>query len=486
MVSAELVPLAKAGGLGDVVGSLARALVRLGHDVRCALPRHGVVADRLAGTAESARTEVRLDIRGRFETAVLSRVEGGGLPAPVVLVIHPLFDRPGIYDDPATRQGYPDNGLRWAVFCRAVHAGLGLDGWIPDVVHAHDHQAALVLGLLKWIPMPPGLTRRPAMAYTIHNLGYQGSMQPVWMADSGLPWTLLYSMGPIEFNGRANLMKMGIEAADRVTTVSPTYAREIQTPEFGAGLEAVLRASARKLFGIRNGIDTETWDPSLDPLIPSRYTRDNPAGKTKDRAFLREEAGLPPASSAKMPLLGMVGRLTSQKGLDLLLPVLDTILSDGMQMVVLGTGEARYESALAEASRRTGSLAVRIGFDEQMAHRIEAGADVFLMPSRYEPCGLNQMYSLRYGTVPVVRAVGGLADTVTDLDEDPETANGFVFRAAEPPELLKTVRRAARAFGNKPVWRRLMARGMQGDFSWETSARAYGDVYRDAVRAAHG
>jgi starch synthase len=483
MVSAELWPLAKVGGLADMVGALARALGALGHEVRCALPRFPEAEAALpAGAHEARRSEVPLRFsRGRTAVAI-SLYEGGALPSPVLLVGHDVFRRPGIYVDPATRLGYPDNGLRWALFCRALHAGIGADGWIPDVVHAHDHQAALLPALLRWAPPPR--ERRPATVFTVHNLGYQGIEPRSWIEDSGLPAGLDFPAGPLEYHGKVNLMKLGLEAADVLTTVSPSYAEEIRSgPEFGAGLEGVLSGRAGRLRGILNGIDVAVWDPEKDPHLPFGYGPGRMANKAKVRAALHEETGLTPPSPG-IPLVGMVTRLVSQKGIDLLTPVLDAILRDGIQLVVLGEGEVRFEAAIREAaSRHPGRLAFLSRHDEGIAHRIEAGSDMFLMPSRYEPCGLNQMYSLRYGTVPLARAVGGLKDTVVDLDEDPERANGFVFRAYEPAELLKTVRRAARVFRDRKLWRGLVARGMGADFSWERSAREYVEVYGEAASA---
>lgn len=486
MVSAELGNLAKAGGLADMVASLARALCGQGHDVRCALPRYRQVADRLPPTArEEHAIDVGLSLGGRQETLRVARVEDPSFPAPVLLVSHPMFDRPGIYDDPATRQGYPDNGLRWAAFCRAVHAVLGSDGWIPEVVHGHDHQAGPILGLLRWSRLPPPLFERPGLVFTIHNLEYQGNEHPTWLASSGLPPDLGRPLGPAEFHGRVNLMKLGIEAADRITTVSPRYADEIRSgPEFGAGLERVLARRAGDLVGILNGIDTVEWNPALDSHVPVRYTSASFTDKSKNRTALCREIGVEDLAG-RVPLVGMVGRLTSQKGFDLLFPVLDAILGDGVPMVILGSGESRYEAALAAATRaHAPRLAVRVGFDEGLAHRIEAGADAFLMPSRYEPCGLNQMYSLRYGTVPIVRGVGGLLDTVLDVDEHPARGNGFVFRRYEPLELLATVRRAVAAFRDPASWTQLALRGMEADFSWDVPARRYAQVYRESLAPA--
>jgi starch synthase len=417
-----------------------------------------------------------------METARVRHLQGQGLPAPVLVVDHPVFDREGIYDDPATREGYGDNGYRWAIFCRAVHGCLGKDGWVPDVVHAHDQQGGPLLALLRWAALPAALARRPGLVFTIHNVEYQGVEEASWMAHSGLPPALLRPLGPVEYHGRVNLLKMGILAADRVTTVSPRYADEIRSSrEFGAGLESVLAGCGERLRGILNGIDTKTWDPSLDPHLAVRYTPESFTDKAQNRHRLIESVGLRPPENG-LPLLGWVGRLTSQKGVDLLLGALDVLVHDGVSMVLLGSGEGRYERALTEAARRhAGRLAVQLRFDEGLAHRIEGGADAFLMPSRYEPCGLNQMYSLRYGTVPIVREVGGLADTVRDADRDPERGNGFTFAPYHPAALLEAVRRAAAAFADPARWRTLARRGMEADFSWARSAEAYQDLYWETL-----
>ena len=482
MASAELHPLAKAGGLADMVGALSAALPDREVEVRCALPGYRVAQRALPPDArEVGSQEVAIALRGPMERVRIRHLEAPGLPAPILLVEHPVFDREGIYDDPATREGYGDNGERWALFCRAVHASLGRDGWIPDVVHGHDQQGAPLLALLRWAALPEGLSRRPGLVLTVHNLEYQGVEDAGWMTRSGLPLELFRPLGPAEYHGRVNLLKLGILAADRITTVSPRYAQEIRTPEFGAGLQHVLATCGDRLRGILNGVDTQTWDPALDPHLPVRYTPKNFASKAYNRQRLVEEVGLLPPSEGR-PLFGWVGRLTSQKGVDLLLGALDVLLRDGVSMVLLGSGEGRYERALEEAARRQGGrLAVRLSFDEGLAHRIEGGADAFLMPSRYEPCGLNQMYSLRYGTVPVVREVGGLADTVRDADRDGVAGNGFTFGDYHPSALLDAARRASAAYADPSRWQTLALRGMDEDFSWVKPARAYQAVYEETL-----
>jgi starch synthase len=483
MASAELHPIAKAGGLADMVGALSQALRARGADVRCALPAYRAVRRSLPGDArEVAVRDVPTSVWEPVDTARVRHLEAPGLPAPILLVEHPVFDREGIYDDPATREGYGDNGVRWALFCRAVHGSLGQDGWVPDVVHGHDQQGAPLVALLRWASLPPALPRRPGLVFTVHNLEYQGVLEPSWMAHSGLPLSLFRPLAPVEFHGKVNLVKMGILAADRITTVSPRYAEEIRTlREFGVGLQDVLAGCGERLRGILNGIDTKTWDPALDPHLPVRYTPTSFTGKAQNRQRLIEEVGLRPPEEG-LPLLGWVGRLTSQKGVDLLLGAVDLLLRDGVSMVLLGSGESRYERALTEAAHRhPGRLAVQLRFDEGLAHRIEGGADAFVMPSRYEPCGLNQMYSLRYGTVPIVREVGGLADTVRDADRDHQRGTGFTFGPYHPDALLHAVRRASSAFADPERWRTIALRGMAEDFSWDRSAEAYEDLYRESV-----
>jgi starch synthase len=484
MASAELWPVAKVGGLADAVGFLARALVRLGHEVRCALPGYRFLGESLpSGTVEVGRIEA--DALPGTARAVVRELEGPGLPAPLVVVEHPLLERTGIYEEKAPGGEEGNRGHRWAAFCRAVWGWVEAGGFRPEVVHAHDHQAAPLLGYLRWAARSEA--ERPVLVFTIHNLGYQGIVDRSWIRDAGLPETLAYPGGPLEYFGRVNLMKIGIEAADMVTTVSPRYAEEIRSSaEFGMGLEGVLARRADRLVGILNGVDTDAWNPAADPHLRYRYGAHRLQGKGKNRAALRAELRLARVEPDR-PILAFVGRLVEQKGVDLLLAIAEPVLGEGVELVVLGAGESRYEAALGEiAARWPGRCAVRTGFDEPLAHRIYAGADLLLMPSRYEPCGLGQMYALLYGTIPVVRAVGGLADTVVDVDEDPERGNGFLFRLYEPPEFLKTVRRAIRLWRDRAFWRALVRRAMASEFSWERAARLYVDCYERAGRGRSG
>ena len=484
MVAPEFAPWAKVGGLADVASALSKALAQAGNSVRVCLPYYD---SGKAFPAAPVGTERIFDIELPLRPARRVRVRVRPAPEPLdalLLVEAPsLFDRPGIYGDPAAGQGYADNGERFLAFSAAAAAIVSrrLDGFAPDIVHCHDHQAGLVPAFLRH--GAPGLRAEHPVGtvFTIHNLGYQGLYGQDLFARTGLDAALMRPLGAIEYHGRMNLMKAGIALGDRITAVSPTYAEEICTAEYGEGLEGLLRERRRSLVGILNGVDTEVWNPETDPLIPYRYTAKGIANKAKDRKALLEAFNLSDAG-AGVPVLGVVSRLAAQKGFDLLLAGLDRIMGDDVRLVVLGSGDEEYRKGLQDAARRhPDKVGVKIGFDEKIAHLIEAGSDKFLMPSKYEPCGLNQMYSLRYGTIPVVRATGGLADTVVDLDEDSERANGFVFRMYAPVELVKTVRRAVRAFQDRKLWKELVRRGMETDFSWDRSASRYLEVYRAAA-----
>lgn len=474
--ASEAHPLVKTGGLGDVCGALPAMLKRLRHDVRLVLPAYRGIAEQAGKTAPVA--ELSLE-----SAAGPVRILEGRLPGTTVklyLVDSPFhFGRPGgPYTGPDGRD-WPDNAARFALFARAVVAiargRAGLD-WLPELVHCHDWQAGLVPALLELGG------RRPATVFTIHNLAYQGLFSWEIFQSLGLPWEL-WSMHAMEFYGQFSFIKGGLVFADRLTTVSPTYAREIQTPEFGYGLEGLLRHRARHLAGILNGADYRVWDPARDPFIEQTYNARSLRGKAADKAALQRHMGLPEKEAT--PLVGYIGRLVEQKGIDLILAALPEILARDVQVVVLGRGEARFEQALAEAAaRHEGRLAVHLGYDEALAHRIEAGTDLFLMPSRFEPCGLNQIYSLRYGTVPVVRRTGGLADTVVDVTAETlerGTATGFQFHDPTPEALAGAVERALGFYKQPKVWRRLMLNGMRQDFSWNASARRYLALYEDAL-----
>ncbi len=477
MCTPELAPLAKTGGLADAVGGLTRALATAGCDVRVMLPAYSSV-DRAAIRAVSigsagvdlgpSRVEVDL-YEGRLPAS----------PIPVYLIAHePSFNRPGLYGEHGV--DYPDNLRRFTVYGRGVLALLRRTAWSPDVVHCHDWQTAL---LPVWLRVEPAaLPHETSTVLTVHNLAYQGVFDADDLPLTGLGRDLFTPRG-IEFWGRVNVLKGGLAFADLLTTVSRQYAAEIQTPEFGCGLDGVLRDRRDDLVGIQNGVDYTVWDPASDVFIPARFTAEDLSGKAACKRHLQEAHGL--AVDPAVPVLGLVARLAEQKGVDLLGATADAIIGLGAQLALLGSGDPRYEALFRTLQARYPKrVAVALGFDEPLAHLIVAGADAYLMPSRYEPSGLNQLYSLRYGTVPVVRRTGGLADTIVDATPDAlarDVATGFVFDAYTPDAFLEAVKRAVFAFRDAAAWRRLQQAGMRADFSWRVAVPHYLDAYRRAA-----
>ncbi|HKH74058.1 MAG TPA: glycogen synthase GlgA [Vicinamibacterales bacterium] len=473
MIGSEALPFAKTGGLADVLGALPKALTRLGHAVDLVMPRYRGI------NVGPATTSIRVALGGQVDDAQMSVTTSGGLRT--IFVGHnTYFDREYLYG--VTERDYPDNPERFAFFCQAALNWATSNGLHYDVVHAHDWQTGLVPVLMKRAEATLSAPHTPTV-FTIHNLAYQGIFDASWLPRLGLGWDLM-RMDALEYWGRISYLKGGVLFSDLVTTVSPTYAQEIQTPELGFGFDGILRHKSDDLVGILNGIDYDQWDPDSDVNLPAPYNASKLKGKGAAKRKLLEGYGLPAkAKDRGRPLIGMISRMVDQKGFDLIAAVADELPKLGAGFVVLGTGDRRYEDLWRDlAAKHPTVIAARIGFDEALAHLIEGGADIFLMPSRFEPCGLNQMYSLRYGTIPVVRATGGLNDTV--LDVDPETCRGTGFRFVEytPQALLGAIRRALAAFGNRPLWRRIQKGGMRQDFSWDASAREYVDVYERAAR----
>jgi starch synthase len=480
VVTPELAPWMKSGGLGEVSATLPAALRALGADVRVLVPAYAP----LLGAHPEARIVARLEgLGGAFAPAHLLAVERAGA-VPLYLVHCPgYYHRAGsAYQDERSRD-WSDNHLRFGLLSR-VAALLATEAsplaWRPDVLNCHDWPAGLAPAYLHF-----ERGARALAVMTVHNLAFQGVFPAATLAALGLP-PQAYHIGGVEYYGQLSFLKAGLAYADYLTTVSPGYAREIQTEEFGCGLGGLLRQRADRLAGILNGIDTETWNPATDAHLCAPYDFSCIARKALNKEALRRELGLAPDPDA--PLLAMVSRLTHQKGVDLVAAIGCEIAGLPAQLAVLGTGEPALERELAGlATRHPGKIAVQIRFDEALAHRMEAGADIFLMPSRFEPCGLNQMYSLRYGTPPVVRATGGLADTV--VDATPKNlaagiATGFVFGPAQPQALLEALARAVRAWRDEDTWRALQRAGMAQDFGWERSARRYLELFRSAVRDA--
>lgn len=463
MVSSEAAPLAKTGGLADVVGSLPHYLRSNGDETAVVIPRYGSID--LKGTRRVYDSMPVFFGPARYDTAIYQA------PAefPLYMVdCPPLFDltRKGFYGEDGV--DYPDNHIRFAVFARAA-LGVARHLFRPDILHCHDWQAGLVPAYLKTTFATDPTFLGVKTLFTIHNLGYHGLFPKSAMAEVALAPALFRPDG-MEFFGRIAYIKGGIAYADALNTVSPKYAREIQTPEYGFGLDGALRARAGVLTGILNGVDYREWSPDVDPLIPAHYSVDDLSGKRACKEHLLAEIGLPAEAMAR-PLIGIVSRFTRQKGTDLIAEVADQILAEDTYLAALGSGEPEYEEFFKTiADAHPGRVAVRVGFDNGLAHRIEAGSDMFLMPSHYEPCGLNQIYSLRYGTVPVVRATGGLDDTI-------EEGTGFKFGQYSGTALADAVRAAVQAFGNREAWEVMMRRGMRKDFSWKASAAAYSALY---------
>ena len=451
-LSSEVEPFAKTGGLADVSGALPQVLKALGQEVRVMMPRYGSINDRKSHLHEMIRLkdiEVPVgkksypaSVKSSFLTSVHDKVQ------VYFLDNEHFFGRPGLYVHPESKKDYADNDERFIFFCRGVFESLRRMGWAPDIIHANDWPTGLVPAYLKTMYANDPLFKDTRTVFTIHNMAYQGQFPAASFAKTHLP-PETFSLEGVEAYGKLNFLKAGLVYADAVTTVSQKYAEEIcSSEEFGSGLQGVVAARRKHLTGIVNGVDYTQWDPIVDEHIP---------------------------------VIGMISRLADQKGFDILGEVLDEFLKLDLQFVVLGTGDKKYHDMFERAAKKHPTkMAVALTFNNSLAHLIEAGADMFLMPSRYEPCGLNQIYSLRYGTVPIVRATGGLEDTIDDISGSSGT--GFKFTGYSGADLLKAVQRALAAFANQSTWKKLMRAGMAKDFSWEASAKKYLQVYRSLAR----
>jgi starch synthase len=483
-VASEAVPFAKTGGLGDVAGALPRALEKQGQSVSIFLPGYQRVWSAGAPMVSTGLT-VRVPVGAR---TVEGRVHEGRLPksnvAVYVIEQSRYFDRDGLYG--SSGKDYEDNCERFVFFNRAVLEAIKALRLRPDVIHCNDWQTGLIPVYLKTIYERVPDLGSAATLFTIHNLAFLGLFWHWEMALTGLDWHL-FNWRQLEFHGKLCFMKAGLVFADMISTVSPTYAREIQTARLGSGLNDLLRYRQADLRGIVNGIDHEIWSPSVEPMLAAHYDKNNVSeGKARCKAWLQGHAGLP--ARPEIPIFAQIGRLDAQKGWELLAEVADSLLERDVQLVVLGEGHPAYHFLLEGLERRhPGKVWVHLGFADDLAHQIEAGADVFLMPSLFEPCGLNQLYSLAHGTVPVVRSTGGLADTV--VDATPEnlasgTATGFVFDEATPRALWSTIERVLALWPDRAGWRQLQRNGMTADWSWERSAREYRLAYEEIHRRA--
>jgi len=477
-LSSEVVPFAKTGGLADVAGALPGALRQLGVDVRLVLPYYRLVREGNFQIRPVLKDlEIPLGSEKLTANVLEAQTEDG---VPVYLIERDdLYDRPNLYGSAVG--DYYDNLERFSFFS---HAALILSEALlfsPDLIHCHDWQTGLVPALING---PYGDTSTLAgtpTVFTVHNLGYQGLFPAGKLPVTGLLKDEFFHPEGLEFWGKISLLKAGIVYSQAITTVSPTYAREIQTPEYGIGMEGLFKHRRASLHGILNGVDYSLWDPAVDSHVPFNYSPRKMEGKRRCKESLIQEMGLDP-SVIKKPLLGMISRLDNQKGFDLLVQMLDEILELDVGLTILGSGDELIQKAIQDAAtRHQGHVGFDIGFNEPLAHRIMAGVDIFLIPSRYEPCGLTQMYALKYGTVPVVRATGGLDDTVVQFDPLTKEGNGFKFGPYKPAAFVAAIHQAVNLFQDSRTWKRLMANGMKADFSWEKSARRYLEIYRSVV-----
>ncbi|MGD0546919.1 MAG: glycogen synthase GlgA [Terracidiphilus sp.] len=477
LAASECVPFAKTGGLADVVGALPPELVKLGHEVNVYLPLYAGVRRQLAGELKYAARSITIPFQNynRFAGIVDGGKSGG---VQYYFVDCPdLFDREGLYGTAAG--DYPDNAERFGLYCRAVIEAAKLLG-VPEIFHVHDWQAALIPVYLRTLYAKDPMLRRAATVMTIHNAAYQGAFPPATTEQLLFPWAI-FTMDKLEHYDNFNFMKGGLVYADILTTVSRKYAEEIQTAEFGEGLEGVLLWRAADLRGILNGVDYALWNPAVDAHLAVRYTPEDLAGKRACRADLLSAFGLENVKEAT-PVIGIVSRFAVQKGFDLLEEIAGRLSELDVAVVTLGSGEPRYEKFFRDwAFWNKANVGVRIGYDNALSHKIEAGSDLFLMPSLYEPCGLNQIYSLKYGTVPVVRATGGLDDTIEEWNPEQGTGTGFKFKGRSGEALLAAIERALNAFAEKEGWQRLMRNGMARNYSWEQPAREYVAAYEEAV-----
>ncbi len=475
IAGSEMSPLVKTGGLGDVLGSLPEALQKLGNDVRTFLPYYRTI-NKLKPKTQTVISEASLNMpAGKIDYQVELLLDENSSVGQFLIVNDIYFGREGIYFDPATNSEYSDNDERYAFFCRAILDCIQKLNWQPDIIHVNDWHTSLIPVYLKTNEKNNKFFESTRTVLTIHNMAYQGKFDKERFELLGLPDDLVRKAGKMESFGQTNFLKGGISFSDKIVTVSQTYAKEIQNDQ-GCGLEKLLKKRANDLCGIINGVDYSVWDPAKDKHIFANYQISNLSGKKVNKIDFLNEIGLSPRS--EVPLIGMVTRLVEQKGIGLILQSAQKLFERDIQMVILGTGEKKLEHELSTLSvRYPDKLKTFFEFNEVLAHKIEAASDIFLMPSKFEPCGLNQMYSFKYGTVPVVHKVGGLADTVTEFDPETGEGNGFLFDKFNSGSMLAALNRASLLYQEKRSWIKLMINGMKLDLSWNKSARSYHDLF---------
>jgi len=487
LVSSEVEPFAKTGGLADVCGALPKALKELGHEVRIIMPRYRFISEWKFKLHDIIRLkDIPVNVGKSIETANVKSSFISNLKEKVQVYFldnAKYFGRDGTYQSPAGHKDYRDNDERFVFFARGVLETLKRLGWQPDIIHCNDWQTGLIPAYLKTLYADDPFFKTVKSVFTIHNMAYQGAFPPESFAKTNLPESLFKTDG-VEAYGKFNFLKTGLYFADAITTVSPRYAQEIcDSPELGAGLNGLLTQRRKDLHGIINGIDYQVWNPATDEGIFRKYDMKSIEAKLDNKKALTGRFGL--EFSPTTPVIGAITRLVDQKGFDLVLDIFDDLMQSNVQFILIASGdkglEKRFEQFRKKYPKQVGTF---MGFDEALAHLVEAGSDMLLMPSRYEPCGLNQMYSMRYGTIPIVRATGGLEDTVEDYSGNGK-GTGFKFGNFDSKELLKTVQRALKVFEQSEEWRKLVRNGMQRDFSWENSARKYLALYKELLKIRH-
>ncbi len=484
-VATEVTPFAKTGGLADVASALPKEIKESGHDIRIFMPKHASVHERKFVLRDVIRLrELQINYGDSVKTV---HVKSAFLPNSKVQVYFldypPYFDRKELYVDPKTGTDFKDNAERYSLFCRAALEMLRRLFWQPDIIHCNDWQTGLIPVFLKTIYRNDNFFKKIKTIFTVHNMAYQGNFPPDKLKNTGLPQELFYSGSSLELYGKLSFLKAGIEYSDIINTVSPTYAKEIQTSsEFGCGLEAILKKRSKDIFGILNGVDYSEWSPVIDKHIPFEYDFESIEKKQKNKQHLLNLCNLP--YNPERPCIGTISRFVDQKGFDLIIEVMNKLMKLNFLYIILGKGEAKYQNYFNKIQKRyPDKICALLRFDNEFAHRMEAGCDMFLMPSRYEPCGLNQLYSLRYGTIPIVRKTGGLADTVVDFPTNPKSGTGFMFKKYNPEDMYKTIELAIKTFGNKKKWHRIVGNAMKQNFSWINSAREYIKLYTILVRS---
>ncbi|MBE2254636.1 MAG: glycogen synthase GlgA [Ignavibacteria bacterium] len=480
-VTSEVIPYSKTGGLADVSNSLPQALNSLSNEVRIITPKYGQLDERRLQIHEIKRLkDINLDMAGKkYKYSIKSSfIHGKNTKAQIYLLENQdFFKNKGIYQNIKTKKDFPNNDERYMFFCKAVLEVLEILQWKPDIIHCNDWQTGLIPFFIKTLYKDNPHISDIKTVFTIHNLAYQGNFPKSTFKKTDLSEDF-FSDNTVKFHDKFSYLKAGIKYADKVTTVSQKYAEEIRTDkEYSSGMEDVLNERKKDLVGILNGIDNSVWNPSFDKVIDYRYTYQEIPLKYENKRELLEKHKL--TYDENIPLIGIISRLVDQKGFDLIVDAFDEIMKENIQMIILGTGEEKYQKFLMKMKKKyNDKLIIHIGFDEELAHKIEAGSDMYLMPSKFEPCGLNQMYSLKYGTVPIVRNTGGLSDTVTNY-KDAKKGNGFLFEKYDAKEMVKTIKTAVNIYQNdRKLWYGLMKNGMALDFSWNLSAKKYMDLYK--------